>query len=41
MFEQELARLKTFGELLAEGGFDRSRAGEADEGLGFGEDEVP
>src|SRR5262245_48087375 len=40
VLEEELAGLETFGEFQADGSLDSARAGEADEGFGFGEDQV-
>ena len=40
MLEQEFTRLKALGKLQPDGGLDRPGAGETDEGLGLGEDEV-
>ena len=40
VFEEELAGLEAFGELDADGLGDDLRAGEADQGLGLGEDDV-
>ena len=40
VFEQELARLEPLGQFDADGRFDGSWAGEADQRLGFGKDQV-
>src|SRR5689334_20872377 len=40
VLKQELACLKTLGQLDADRRFDRSRTGKADEGLGLGENHV-
>lgn len=41
VFEEELAGLEAFGELDPDGLGDDLGAGEADQGLGLGEDDVP
>jgi hypothetical protein len=37
---QELGALEAFGQLHAHGGLDHARAGEADQGLGLGNDDI-
>src|SRR5689334_17962815 len=41
MFEQELGALKAVRQFLPNGLFDDTRAGETDERLGLGQDDVP
>src|SRR5262245_47706702 len=40
MLKQEFAGLKAFRKLDADRGLDRARPGKANQGLGFGEDEI-